>query len=148
MAVQKTKWPSLAQDLAVLSIPGAPLEIDDIYRIYRTTESEIADLLKEHDFSKLVVAAAKRFEAYGDKAAAVYRAASLAQGVSEKLYNDFMQGDVKPQDAVKFLELLYRASGLDNNQKGAQVAVQNNMTVQLPSPTGLSNPKFNHLLVP
>lgn len=146
MAVQKTRWPSLAQDLAVLSIPGSPLDIADIYRIYNTTETEVAAMLTDPEFRKLVVTASRRFEAYGDKAAAVYRASTLAQGVSEKLYNDFMAGDVKPQDAVKFLELLYRASGLDSGQKGPQVAVQNNMTVQLPSPAGLTNPKFNHLL--
>ena len=148
ITLSQLRWPSLAQDLAVLAAPGSPIDsLDQIYSSYDITEDELNALLKVPLFQKYFKAAVDELKALGSRAGAMYRAGTLAQGVSEKLYRDFLAGDIKAPDAIKFLDLLYKASGMMDKQQ-AQVAVQVNNGIHLPIPVGLDNPKFNHLAAP
>ena len=143
------RWPSLAQDIAVMAAPGSPIDsLDHIYSSYGITEDELNELLKVPLFQKHFQSSVQEMQAQGSRAGAMYRAGTLAQGVSEKLYRDFLADSMKPQDAIKFLELLYKASGMTDNKNAPQVAVQVNNGVQLPQPVGLDNPKFKHLVMP
>lgn len=140
------RWPSLAQDIAVMAAPGSPIDsLDHIYSSYNIDEDELNELLKVPLFQQHFQTAAQELKAQGSRAGAIYRAGTLAQGVSEKLYRDFLDGQMKAPDAIKFLDLLYKASGMTDKSQ-PQVAVQVNNGVQLPQPVGLDNPKFQHLV--
>ena len=131
-----------------MAAPGSPIDsLDHIYSSYGITEDELNEILKVPLFQKHFQTSLQEMKAQGSRAGAMYRAGTLAQGVSEKLYRDFLADGMKAQDAIKFLELLYKASGMtDKNQP--QVAVQVNNGIQLPQPVGLDNPKFQHLVMP
>lgn len=145
ISLSPMRWPSLAQDIAVMYVPGSPIDsLDRIYTSYGIDESELNELLKVPLFQQHFQTSVRELQAQGNKAGAMYRAGTLAQGVSEKLYRDFMEGQMKAPDAIKFLDLLYKASGMMDKAQ-PQVAVQVNNAVQLPIPKGLDNPKFAHL---
>lgn len=139
------RWPALAQDLAILYCPGSPIEsLDEIYKGYDINEKELKALLKIPVFQELYKNALAKFKAQGTRAGQMYRAVSLAQNLTEKLYQDALDDKVEPKEALKLLELLMRSGGvLDAPQGSPTVNIQNNVGVQLPLPRGLR--KLSHL---
>lgn len=139
------KWPSLAQDLAVMTVPGSPIsDLSYIYRTYGLSEADLKTVLMIPEFQELFKKELERCKALGDRAATVYRFGSLSQALSEKLFRDAISNEMETKDAIKLLELLLKASGL-NEDKTPQVNTQVNVGVTLPLPKGLSNKKLNHL---
>ena len=145
IALSQLRWPSLAQDLAVMSVPGSPIvDLADIYSTYNIDDAELKEIIKVPKFQQLFADSLAEFKAQGSKAAQMYRAVSLSQALSEKLFRDAMGSALDAKDAIKLLELLMRASG-QFDQKETQVNTQVNVGVSLPLPNGLSNPKLNHM---
>lgn len=139
------QWSSLAYDLAVMTVPGSPIkELDQLVRSYGLNTRQLKDLLTIPTFQAMFKKALQTVEAQGTKAAHIYRATSLSQALSEKLYRDAMDDDkkMKAQDAIKLLELLLKSATLLDG-KDTQVNVQTNVALSLP--TGLDNPKLKHL---
>lgn len=148
ISLQSLRWPSLAHDLAVLAAPGSPLtDLSQVTTTYGISEQELVEILKVPLFQQYFKQSVQEMQAQGSKAGAMYRAATLAQGVSEKLYQDFVAGEMKAPDAIKFLDILLKASGLLDKQPAVAVQVNNTNTVAMPSPAGLDNPKFSHLVI-
>ena len=139
------KWPSLAQDLAIMTVPGSPItDMSYIYQTYGLNEAALKTVLVIPEFQELFKRELERCKALGDKAATVYRFGSLSQALSEKLFRDAINNEIEAKDAIKLLELLLKASGL-NEDKTPQVNTQVNVGVALPLPKGLSNKKLQHL---
>lgn len=141
-------WPSLAQDLAVMTVPGSPItELDQILRSYSISSKQLKEILTIPSFQKLFEKSLKAIEAMGTKAAHIHRATALSQSLSEKLFRDAMADGtrMKAQDAIKLLELLLKSATLLDGKESAQVNVQTNVGVALSLPTGLNNPKIRHL---
>lgn len=139
-------WPSLAQDLAIMTVPGSPItELDQILRAYSITSKQLEEILKLPTFKNLFGKSLKQIEAQGTKAAHIHRATTLSQSLSEKLYRDAMDGGrMEPKDAIKLLELLLKSATLLDGKDAAQVNVQTNVALSLPY--GLNNPKIKHLM--
>lgn len=145
ICLSQLKWPTLAQDLAIMSVPGSPIEdLSIIYDTYGITEEELKAIIEVPKFRDLFKNCLSEFKAQGSKAANIYRATSLSQTLSEKLYRDAMNSELEPKDALKLLELLYKASGQLDKQD-TQVNTQVNVGVNLPLPKGLDNKKLSHI---
>lgn len=142
------KFPSIAQDLAIMSMPDSPIEnLDAVCRAHQITRDELSEIIKIPKFQELFANSLAEFRAQGSQAVVQYRTASLAQALSEKIFRDAMQDKVEAKDSVKFLELLMRASGqLDTKDKNINTQV--NVGINIPVPKGLSNPKLRHMQEP
>lgn len=147
LAISQTRWPSLAQDLAVMFVPGSPLNnIEQIYATYDIDEQELRDILDVPEFQALFKKEKAQCKAEGKLAGPMYRFSSLSQSLSEKLFNDAMRSDLDAKDAIKLLELFMKAARLLESPKDApQVNTQVNVSIPLPIPTGLKNPKLSHM---
>lgn len=145
--LEETRWPSLAQDLAVMSVPDSPItNIQEVCTTYNISMAELKDLLKIPRFAGLLEESADYFKAQGPKAGTIYRTTALSHALTEKIFADSMRGAVESKDMIKFLELLYKASGLMMPEKDSpQVNTQVNVGVQLPLPRGLHNRKLQHM---
>ncbi len=142
------RWPSLAQDLAIMNAPSSPItDLSQIFSAYDIDEPTLCRLLTTPKFQVMVKTAMQDMRALGNKAAHVYRSQTLAQALSEHLYTQAISGAIEAKEALKLLELLLKSSGLMNEGKEATVNVQTNVGVNLPVPQGLSNPKLDHLKV-
>lgn len=142
------KFPSIAQDLAIMSMPDSPIEnLDAVCRAHQITRDELSEIIKIPKFQELFANSLAEFRAQGSQAVVQYRTASLAQALSEKIFRDAMQDKVEAKDSVKFLELLMRASGqLDTKDKSVNTQV--NVGINIPVPKGLNNPKLRHMQEP
>lgn len=144
-ALNHLRWPSLARDLAVMTVPDAPtVSLDSLCKAYDLTQEALAQVVMHPEFRQLFERELEACRSLGSKAGKIYRFSALGQALSEKLYNDAMNGAVETKDAIKLLELLLKAAGM-MDQKEQQVNVQTNVGINLPLPTGLSNPKLKHL---
>lgn len=145
--LSQLRWPSLAQDLAVMTVPGSPItSLDAIYKTYNITEDELRDILKVPYFQQLFKNSLETFKAQGSKAGQIFRATSLSQALSEKLFTDALRGDMEAKDSLKLLELLMKGAGLfDKTDGGTQVNTQVNVGLNLPLPKGLRNHKLDHI---
>ena len=133
MPVPQTRWPSLARDLAILTLPYSPVSMEDIFRTYETDKDEIAQLLATPDFVKRFEKEMSVCEQAGDKAVVRYRSSTLSQALAEKLFRDAINNDMKPGEALKLLDLLLKVAGLMTEDKvAANVAVQTNIALPLP----------------
>ena len=133
MAVTRTRWPSLARDLAILTLPYSPVSMEDIFRTYETDKDEIAGLLANPEFVKRFEKEMAVCEQAGDKAVVRYRTSTLSQALAEKLFRDAMGDVMKPGEALKLLDLLLKVAGLMTEEKTTtNVAVQTNVTLPLP----------------
>lgn len=142
--LSQTRWPSLALDLAIMTVPGSPLtELNTIYETYSLTQNELREILNNPYFQQLFNDTLEQVKAQGNKAGAAYRAMTLSQALSEKLFRDANGNRMEPKDMIKFYELLLKSAGLLDN-KDTQVNTQVNVGVALPLPTGLNNPKLKH----
>lgn len=139
------KWPSLAQDLAIMTVPGSPItDMSYIYQTYGLNDEGLKKVLLIPEFQNLFQKELERCKALGDRAATVYRFGTLSQALSEKLFRDAIGNEMEAKDALKLLELMLKAAGL-NEDKTPQVNTQVNVGVSLPLPKGLTNKKLNHL---
>lgn len=127
------RWPSLARDLAILSVPGSPVDLQDIFNTYDLDKASLTELLQNPTFVKLFEKEARLCEQNGEKAAVKYRATTLSQALSEKLFTVAVQGGMKDSDALKLLDLLLKTAGLLTEDK-TTVAVQTNVNMKLPLP--------------
>lgn len=129
----QTRWPSLARDLAVLTVPDSPLDLKSILRAYELTKEELATILQNPSFMKMFDKEMALCEQAGSKVAVRYRATTLSQALSEKLFRDAVSGILEPKDSLKLLDLLMHASGIMEEDK-TPIAVQSNVQVNLPLP--------------
>ena len=129
----QTRWPSLARDLAVLTVPDSPLDLKSILRAYELTKDELATILQNPSFMKMFDKEMALCEQAGSKVAVRYRATTLSQALSEKLFRDAVSGILEPKDSLKLLDLLMHASGIMEEDK-TPIAVQSNVQVNLPLP--------------
>lgn len=132
MSVPQVKWPSLARDLAILTMPYSPVSMQDIFRTYQTDKDEIATLLATPDFVKRFEKEMAVCEQAGDKAVVRYRTSTLSQALAEKLFRDAINDAMKPGEALKLLDLLLKTAGLMAEDKAPTVAVQTNIALPLP----------------
>ena len=121
-ALDYLKWPSLARDLAVMTVPDSPLEdLDKVLTTYNLSREELAKLVLHPEFQPLFQKELELCRSQGTRAG------------------------MKAAEAIKLLELMMKAAGLADTKDAPVVNVQTNVGVQLPLPTGLSNPKLKHL---
>lgn len=150
-ALDYLKWPSLARDLAVMTVPDSPLDdLDKILTTYGITREELAKLVLHPEFQPLFQKELELCRAQGSRAGQIYRFSTLSQALSEKLFQDAMglgENEMKASESIKLLELMMKAAGLADTKDSPVVNVQTNVGVQLPLPTGLNNPKLKHLEV-
>jgi len=144
--VPQSRWPSLARDLAIHRVPGSPIDLGDIKGVYGVEEAELVALVKLPAFAAMVRAEMRNVEAAGSKAVAQYRASTLAAALSEKLYRDATEGEMKTADELKFLELQMKAAGyMDSGERGSPQVSITNVNAYAPPVPRLANPKLRHL---
>lgn len=135
----------MAQDLAVMQVPDTPItDFDLIYNTYGITEDELAKLLTIPEFQDIYHNSLERLKSQGNRAGSIYRASTLSQSLSEKLFRDALDEKIKPAEALKLLELLYKVSGAMTPEQ-TTVNTQVNVGVAIPVPDGLKNHKLDHI---
>lgn len=146
VVLSRMRWPSLAQDLAIMTVPGTPItDLSMIYGSYDLSEADLKEILTIPAFQEMFQKELENCKAQGSKAGVAYRFGTLSQSLSEHLFRAAMEGDLEAKDAIRLLELFLKASGLSETAAPAQVATQVNVGISLPLPHGLSNPKLDHL---
>lgn len=130
----QTQWPSLARDLAILTLPGSPVDMQDIFNTYGLDRASLTEILQNPAFLSMFDKEMSLCERAGDKAVVRYRATTLSQALAEKLFKDAINSTMEAKDALKLLDLLLRASGITEEDKTSPVAVQTNVNVALPLP--------------
>ena len=149
MSVLETrmKWPGLAQDLAVMSLPNSPIKsLSDLYTAYGVTEVELKHLLTVPEFQTMFRKEYEKMQELGPNAGAVYKFSSLSQALGEKLWRQAVLTDsMETRDMLRLFELMLKAAGFMSERKESQVNTQVNVGVHLPLPTGLNNPKLKHI---
>lgn len=129
----KDQWPSIAQDMALLTIPNSPVEgIEDICQTYGISKADLKEMLAVPYFQKLFEKSLSEVQSLGNAAGMKYRAMILSQAMAETLFRKFNEGAIDIKEALKLLELLFKASGLDKDNSGTQVNVQANIALPLP----------------
>lgn len=147
LSLSKMRWPSLAQDLAVMSVPGSPIEdLKTVLATYDLSQDDLKNILKTPEFLEMFERELQAVRAEGSRAAANYRYRTLSQSLSEKLFRDATTGTMEAKDAIKLLELLFKASDQFAKEVQPQVNTQVNVGVQLPLPIGLTNKKLAHAI--
>lgn len=136
------RWPALAHDIALITIPNSPISgIQEVCNAYGLTQSELRDILTVPYFQQLLDGSMEELKKQGSKAGLRYRAMVLSGSLAEMLYRRANSGQMKDADALKLLDSLLKASGLEKDN-GTQVNVQNN--IALPFPSGVK--KVAHLV--
>lgn len=133
---EQMRWPALAQDIALITIPNSPINgIQEVCDAYGITQPELRDILSVPYFQQLLEDSMQELKKQGSKAGLRYRSMILAQSLAEMLYRRANSGDMKDSDALKLLDSLLKASGVDSKEAAAQVNVQAN--IALPFPAGV-----------
>ena len=133
---EQMRWPALAQDIALITIPNSPINgLQEVCDAYGITQPELRDILSVPYFQQLLDSSMQELQKQGSRAGLRYRAMILAQSLAEMLYRRANSGDMKDQDALKLLDSLLKASGIEKEPAGTQVNVQNN--IALPFPAGV-----------
>lgn len=131
------RWPALAQDLALMSVPNSPIQgIDEILEEYQLTKAELKHIIAVPHFQQLLDVSFRELGKQGSKAGVRIRAMYLAQSLAEMLYRRANGGEMKDADALKLLESLIKTAGLGEKDQATQVNVQNN--IALPFPQGVA----------
>lgn len=140
------QWPSLAQDMALLTIPNSPVQgVDDVCATYNLTQAELKEILTVPYFQKLFERALQDVQALGSAAGVKYRAMILSQTLAEHLFRQANNGELEARDALKLLELLFKASGLEKDNT-ATAKVNTQVNIALPIPHGIT--KVAHCIAP
>lgn len=130
------RWPALAQDIALITIPNSPINgIQEVCDAYGITQPELRDILSVPYFQQLLDTSMQELQKQGSRAGLRYRAMILAESLAEMLYRRANSGQMKDADALKLLDSLLKASGIEKEPAGTQVNVQNN--IALPFPQGV-----------
>lgn len=130
----QAEWPSLAQDLALLTIPNSPVHgLDDVCETYHIAKNELKEILQVPYFQKLFERALADVQALGSAAGVKYRAMILSQTLAETMFRQANSGQLEVKDCLKLLELLFKASGLEKDNGMAQVNTQVNIALPIPS---------------
>lgn len=130
------RWPALAQDIALITIPNSPINgIQEVCDAYGITQPELRDILSVPYFQQLLDTSMQELQKQGSRAGLRYRAMILAESLAEMLYRRANSGQMKDADALKLLDSLLKASGIEKEPAGTQVNVQNN--IALPFPAGV-----------
>lgn len=137
MSVGSFQWPALAWDVALATIPNSPIrDIQELCQSYDMTLDELKRILAVPHFQYLLDSSLQELQKQGSKAGLRYRAMVLAQAAFEQLYRKMNEGRMKDADALKLLDSLIKAAGLDKDTGAAtQVNVQTN--IALPFPQGV-----------
>lgn len=131
------QWPSLAQDMALLTIPNSPVEgIADVCATYRITKEELKAILNVPYFQKLFEQSLADVKSLGSRAGIKYRAMILSQSLAERMYFKATQGGMDDKESLRLLELLLKAAGLDKDVGAAQVNTQVNIALPIPQGIG------------
>lgn len=146
--LEQLNWPSLAQDLALLSVPDSPVNIDVICRTYGLNKDALRHIMSVPRFKSMLADSAEYFKAQGVNAGRLYRTRTLSNALMEKLFRDAMSGEMDNKELLRFFELLLKASGAFTETAPAQVNTQVNVGVSLPLPRGLKNAKLEHATLP
>ena len=142
--MDQNKWPSLAQDLAVMMVPESPItDFSQIYAAYNITSTELKQLLTIPKFQQLYEQAVNDFKNQGQAAGMLYRTRHLSAALAEDLFKQALEHQFEPKDSLKLLELLMKASGLFRDKDQAQVNTQVNVGLTLPLAKGIK--KLKHL---
>lgn len=142
--MDQNKWPSLAQDLAVMMVPESPItDFNQIYTAYEITADELKQILSIPKFQELYEQALNDFKSQGQAAGILYRTRQLSAALAEDLFRQALGRQIEAKDSLKLLELLMKASGLFKDKDQAQVNTQVNVGLTLPLPKGLK--KLQHL---
>lgn len=130
------RWPALAQDIALITIPNSPINgLQAVCDTYGITQPELRDILAVPYFQQLLETSLQEVQKQGSKAGLRYRAMILAESLAEMLYRRANSGQMKDADALKLLDSLLKASGIEKDTAATQVNVQNN--IALPFPAGV-----------
>lgn len=127
------RWPSLARDLAILTVPDSPVDLKDVFATYDLTAEQLTEILQNPAFLRLFDKEMTLCANGGERVAVKYRATTLSQALSEKLFRNAIAGAMKDSDALKLLDLLLKTAGLLSEEK-TTVAVQTNVNMKLPLP--------------
>lgn len=129
------RWPALAYDIALITIPDSPINgIDEVCCAYGLSKNDLRSILAVPYFQQLLDNSMQELKKQGSKAGLRYRATVLAGSLAEMLYRRANSGQMKDSDAIKLLENMLKASGIDKDI-GTQVNVQAN--IALPFPAGV-----------
>lgn len=127
------QWPSLARDLALLTIPDSPSkDLDNVRATYGLSKEELKTILAVPYFQKLFERSLDDIQTLDSKGAARYRALLLSQALAEQMYVKASRNELEAKDALKLLELLFRAASLDRDAGSAQVNTQVNIALPIP----------------
>lgn len=130
------RWPSLANDLALISVPNSPVgSIDDICKAYGISRDELREILAVPQFQQMYDVSLQDAKKQNSKSMARYRALCLAQALAERLFRKANDGEMKDADQLKLLESLVKTAGLADKEQ-TQVNVQTN--IALPFPQGVA----------
>lgn len=133
---EQMRWPALAHDIALLAIPNSPINgVLDVCKAYGLTEQELRTIASVPYFQQLLDGSLQELQKQGSKAGLRYRAMILAESLAEMLYRRANSGEMKDADALKLLDSLLKACGIDKDAGTTQVNVQNN--IALPFPPGV-----------
>lgn len=150
--LSQMRWPSLAQDLASMMVPGTPVDnLGFIYSKYGLNEQELRNIFTVPAFMDMFHKELDYFKAQGSKAGPMCRAGVLVQPLMQKLFNDAMNPEARmdTREAIKLLELLLRVGKYLEKESGpTTVNVQTNVGLHSALPQGLSNPKLSHIKAP
>lgn len=148
IVLSQLRWPSMAQDLAILTAPGdASFDLAGFCQSYDITESDLDALIKIPEFQELFQHAVQQVRAQGDKAGPRYRAAVLSRHLSEHLFRRASTGAMTDKDSLKLLETLLRSAGLYDPPPVSNTQVNVGVSVPIAIPDGMRNPKLNHMRV-
>lgn len=140
------QWPSLAQDMALLTIPNSPVQgVDDLCATYSLTRDDLKEILAVPYFQKLFERSLADVRALGSSAGVKYRAMILSQTLAENLFRQANNGEMEVKEALKLLELLFKASGLEKDSSAA-AQVNTQVNIALPIPQGIT--KVAHCMKP
>lgn len=137
MSVGSYQWPALAWDVALATIPNSPIrDIQELCQAYDITLDDLRRILAVPHFQYMLDSSMQELQKQGSKAGLRYRAMVLAQSMFEKMFRRVNNGEMKDADALKFLDSLIKAAGLDKDT-GASTQVNVQANIALPFPQGV-----------
>lgn len=145
----QSKWPSIAQDIALLTVPtsgSATYTGADIAAYYKLTDTQFTKLIELPQFRTLVeqeVAAAKEL---GPKAGVRLRAEALSLELQETLFSRAMAGDLDDKLSVQLLGMLMKSAGIDQPPEMVQAQTAHNTVNIAFNVPKLSNKKLAHIM--
>ena len=137
------RWPDLAKDLVLLSLPGTGSKpsLAQVLDDYGMGMGDLSEALASPRFKRLLEAEASRAKGLGPKAGFVLRAEAILAALAERLYQKAMESSASFADVTRAFVAVQQSLA---EGKGAQAAGAGttNILIQVPS---LDNAKLRHL---